>query len=78
MHDATGKSVHRLIQGAGMVNGVGGIKLARVINPSATTGAARVTGWVEPSEWLDERLSWAQIIWGDNVIWGENLLWATT
>ena len=36
MHDANGKSVNRLIQGAGMINGIGAIKLAKVINPGTT------------------------------------------
>ena len=47
MKDANGQPVHRLIQGAGMVNGIGAIKLAKVINPSATTADGRVTGPVD-------------------------------
>jgi hypothetical protein len=71
--------IDSLTQGAGYLNSIGSVRLARAINPNVNTGQ----GWLrkhssgryllpEPSDLInDERIQWSQnIVWGNKTIAG--------
>jgi serine protease AprX len=66
-----------LEHGAGTLNGLGAIQLARLIEPKAEAGAWWLEGPVTPSTTLGgHAYPWAQgIVWGDGVVWGDAVMY---
>jgi hypothetical protein len=73
-----------LTQGAGEINAVGAVDMARVIDTSAPAGTLRATPLDPVSFRPDETLIWGQrIIWGDGflleayrLVWGDSIMWS--
>ena len=91
VHDPSGTEYDLLTQGAGGLNALGAIGLAKVLDPAAPVGSWWLTSGVAESSKLGGTLhSWTRrIIWGDTLLsgqgiytnapaWQTNLVWGST
>jgi serine protease AprX len=73
--DPSGGAYDELTQGAGALNAVGAIELARAIDTVAPVGSYWWTTTITPTTTLGgEAWTWAQrLIWGTRVVWGTSV-----
>jgi serine protease AprX len=70
-------NVDQLSQGAGSVNMVGGLRLARRSNPSVGYGQWWMTSSVTPSTTIEgDTLPWStEVVWNNHVVWGDTVFY---
>ncbi len=73
VRDENGVEYDALTVGAGALNALGAVKLAKAIDTGLPVGSYWLAGSVTPFDTIaQEVLPWSQnVIWGDNVVWGD-------
>jgi hypothetical protein len=71
MSDASGAQYNVLTQGAGTVNPLGAIALAKAIDSTRSVGS----NWLVTSVTESTTIDGQNVVWGDNIVWGDNVVW---